>query len=56
MSPLIRRVIRPPMSVSNYRAIFITSVLSKLFKSLVKSLGLFMERSGGVLPTTLFAY
>ena len=43
-------------SVANYRPIFITSVLSKVFEHLVSvRLGLFMER-GGVLPTTQFAY
>ena len=43
-------------SVANYRPIFITSVLSKLFERLVSvRLGRFMERSG-VLPSTQFAY
>ena len=47
---------RPSSSVANYRLISITSVLSKLFESLVSvRLGRFMERSG-VLPTTQFAY
>ena len=43
-------------SVANYRPISITSVLSKVFESLVSvRLGRFMKRSG-VLPTTQFAY
>ena len=43
-------------SVANYRPIFITSVLSKVFERLVSvRLGRFMERSG-VLPTTQVAY
>ena len=43
-------------SVANYRPIYITSVLSKVFERLVSvRLGPFMERSG-VLPTTQFAY
>ena len=43
-------------SVSNYRPISITSVLSKVFEHLVSvRLGRFMERSG-VLPTTQFVY
>ena len=46
----------PSSSVANYRPIFITSVLSKVFERLVSvRLGRFMERSG-VLPTTQFAY
>ena len=46
----------PSSSVSNYRPISITSVLSKVFKRLVSvHLGRFMERNG-VLPTTQFAY
>ena len=47
----------PPFSsVTNYRPISITSVLSKVFERLVSvRLGQFMERSG-VLPTTQFAY
>ena len=46
----------PSSSVANYRPISITSVLSKVFGSLVSvRLGRFMERSG-VLPTTQFAY
>ena len=46
----------PSSSVTNYRPISITSVLSKVFERLVSvHLGRFMERSG-VLPTTLFAY
>ena len=43
-------------SVTNYRPISITSVLSKVFERLVSvRLGRFMECSG-VLPTTQFAY
>ena len=43
-------------SVTNYRPIFIKSVLSKVFERLVSvRLGRFMARSG-VLPTTQFAY
>ena len=46
----------PSYSVANYRPISITSVLCKVFDSLVSvRLGRFMERSG-VLPTTQFAY
>ena len=46
----------PSSSVSNYRPISITSVLSKMFERLVSvRLGRFMERSS-VLPTTQFAY
>ena len=46
----------PPSSVANYRPISITSVLSKVFETLVSvHLGQFMERNG-VLPTTQFAY
>ena len=46
----------PSSSVANYRPIFITSVLFKVFERLVSvRLGQFMERSG-VLPTTQFAY
>ena len=46
----------PSSSVTNYRPISITSVLSKVFERLVSvRLGRFMERSG-VLPTTQFAY
>ena len=46
----------PSSSFANYRPIFITSVLSKVFERLVSvRLGRFMERSG-VLPTTQFAY
>ena len=46
----------PSSSVANYRPIFITSALSKVFERLVSvRLGRFMERSG-VLPTTEFAY
>ena len=46
----------PSSSVANYRPIFITSVLSKVFERLVSvRLGRFMECSG-VLPTTQFAY
>ena len=44
------------LSVANYRPIFITSVLSKVFERLVSvRFGRFMKRSG-VLPTTQFAY
>ena len=46
----------PSNSDANYQPIFITSVLSKVFKRLVLvRLGRFMEGSG-VLPTTQFAY
>ena len=46
----------PSSSVTNYRPISITSVLSKVFERLVSvRLGQFMERSG-MLPTTQFAY
>ena len=46
----------PSSSIANYRHIFITSVLSKVFERLVSvRLGRFMEGSG-VLPTTQFAY
>ena len=46
----------PTSSVSNYRSISITSVLSKVFERQVSvRLGRFMERNG-VLPTTQFAY
>ena len=46
----------PSSSVTNYRPISITSVLSNVFERLVSvRLGRFMERSG-VLPTTQFAY
>ena len=46
----------PSSSVANYRPIFITSVLSKVFEPLLSvRLLRFMERSG-VLPTTQFAY
>ena len=46
----------PSSSAANYRPIFITSVLSKVFERLVSvRLGRFMERSG-VIPTTQFAY
>ena len=46
----------PSSSVSNYRPISITLVLSKVLKRLVSvRLGRFMELSG-VLPTTQFAY
>ena len=46
----------PSSSVANYRPIYITSVLSKVFERLVSvRLGRFMERSA-VLPTTQFAY
>ena len=46
----------PSSSVANCRPISITSVLSKMFESLVSvCLGRFMERSG-VRPTTQFAY
>ena len=46
----------PPSSVANYRAISITSVLSKVFERLVSvHLGRFMEGSS-VLPTTQFVY
>ena len=46
----------PSSSVSNYRPISITSVLSKVFEHLVSvRLGRFMEPSGG-LPTTQFVY
>ena len=41
----------PSSSVANYRPIFITSVLSKVFERL----GRFIERNG-VLPTTLFPF
>ena len=45
----------PSSSVANYRPIYVTSVLSKEFESLVAvRLGRFMERSS-VLPTTQFA-
>ena len=56
MSPLFRMVHSPPFSVSNYRPISTTSVLSKVFERLVSvRLGRFME-SSGVLPTSQFAY
>ena len=46
----------PSSSVTNYRPISVTSVLSKVFERLVSvRLGRFMECSG-VLPTTQFAY
>ena len=46
----------PPSSVADYRPIFITSVLSKVFVRLVSVCPRrFMERSG-VLSTTQFAY
>ena len=46
----------PSSSVANYRPIFITLVLSKVFEGLVSvRLGRFIKRSG-VLPTTQFAY
>ena len=46
----------PSYSVANYRKISITSVLSKVFESLVSvRLERFMELSG-VLPTTPFVY
>ena len=46
----------PTSSISNYRPISITSVLSKVVPLLVSvSLGRFMERNG-VLPTTQLAY
>ena len=46
----------PSSSVANYRPIFITSVLSKVFEWLVSvRLGRSMECSG-VMPTTRFAY
>ena len=46
----------PSSSVANYRPIFITSVLSRVFERLVPvRLGRFME-CNGVLPTTQFAY
>ena len=46
----------PTSSVANYRPIFITSVLSKVFERQVSvRLGRFMERSS-VLSTTQFAY
>ena len=46
----------PSSSVSNYRPISITSVLSKVFERLVSvHLGRFMEHIG-VLPKTQFAY
>ena len=46
----------PSSSVANYRPIFITTVLSKVFECPVSvRLGRFMERSG-VLPTTQFVY
>ena len=46
----------PSSSIANYRPIFVTSVLSKVFERLVSvRFGQFMERSG-VLPTTQFAY
>ena len=54
VTPILKRP--PPSFVTNYRAIFITSVLSKLFECPVSvRLGRFMERSG-VLPTTQFNY
>ena len=46
----------PSFSVVNYRPIYITSVLSKVFERLVSVyLGRFMERRG-LLPTIRFAY
>ena len=46
----------PSSSVTNYRAVSITLVLSKVIECLVSvRLGRFMERSG-VHPTTQFAY
>ena len=46
----------PSSSVANYRPIYITSVLSKVFERLMSvRLGRFVERSG-VLPTVQFAY
>ena len=47
----------PPFSsVTNYRQISITSVLSKMFVRLLSvRVGLFLERSG-VFPTTQFAF
>ena len=46
----------PSSSVSNYRPISITSVLSKVFELLVSiRLGQFMERSG-MIPNTKFAF
>ena len=46
----------PSFSLANYRPIYITSVLSKMFERLVYvRLGRYLERSG-VLPTTQFAY
>ena len=56
MSPLFQMVARVTSSVTNYLPIFITSVLSKVFKRLVSvRLGRFMKRSD-VLPTNQFAY
>ena len=55
MSPQFRKC-PPSSSVANYRRISITSVLCKVFESLVSvRLGQFMEGSGAH-PTTQFAY
>ena len=46
----------PSSSVANYRPIFTTSVLSKVFERIMSvRLGRFME-SSGLLPTIQFAY
>ena len=46
----------PSSSASNYRPIYLTPILSKVFERLVSvRLGRFME-GRGVLPTTQFAY